>query len=191
LIENSTLKGLYPKSKFLIKGIFGLHKIAVNKVFVHLTSYYWFLLENNLVFGVMHVAGRNSSAGSVYDEGPQATKVANGPGNNNTFSATTQNTPTGHPNEHPGYPLHLPQLSSQNSSGYSGQNTSVHGERPPQSQQQQRQQQQTDNSSWSSGGQSARSSEQNRNWANESRNQHQQQATPPPSDRGGTSHING
>lgn len=133
----------------------------------------------------MHVAGRNSSAGSVYDEGPQATKVANGPGNNNTFSATTQNTPTGHPNEHPGYPLHLPQLSSQNSSGYSGQSNSVHGERP-----QQQQRQQTDNS-WSSGGPSARSSEQNGNWANESRNQQQQQATPPPSDRGGTSHTNG
>lgn len=135
----------------------------------------------------MHVAGRNSSAGSVYDEGPQATKVANGPGNNNTFSAATQNTPTGHPNEHPGYPLHLPQLSSQNSSGYSGQNTSVHGERPPP---QQQQRQQSDNN-WSSGGPSARTSEQNGNWANESRNQQQQQATPPPSDRGGTAHTNG
>ncbi|XP_059475689.1 methylcytosine dioxygenase TET isoform X2 [Neocloeon triangulifer] len=125
--------------------------------------------------------GRNSSAGSVYEEGQQATK-ANGPGNNNTFSATTQNAPTGHPNEHPGYPLHLPQLSSQNSSGYSGSNNSVPGEQQP------RQQQQTNNN-WSRGGTSSTpSSEQNRNsssWASRE-SQQPERTPPPPSDRGGT-----
>jgi hypothetical protein len=81
--------------------------------------------------------GRNSSAGSVYDSTDTSSQgKPNGPqaGNNNNFSSNQSSNPssnsTGHPNGHPGYPLPRPQLSSLNSSGYSG-NVSVVGDQQP------------------------------------------------------------